>query len=201
MNTHYMMPVYQYLTQTLLRLTGLKPELTNVIDLGGGHGLWLSYLLEHGFRSGKLVDCDPESVRIASALLAEDFASERWQAIQADVCDIPVANGEFDLVISRSSMHIWPDLPAAWHEISRITQPGAYVFVGRGFGPDLPDDVRRVVKAAKYQDLYEGEATAHCEPASLSSEELSKIAENAGFSTVAVVPDHKAYWLLAQKTN
>ena len=201
MSEHYLMPVYQYLTRTLLRLTSLIPEQTDVVDLGGGNGLWLSYMLDHGFKSGALVDADYEKIQATSAMLAEKYATASWQAIQADVCNIPVPAGAFNLIVSRSSMHLWPDLPAAWREISRITRPGGYVFSGRGYGPDLPEDLRQAVKAAKHQHLYGDRGEAHREPPSLSGEELSELAAGVGFSTLAIIPDHKAYWFLAVKNR
>jgi len=198
MSEHYLQPVYEYLTRTLLRLTSLLPENVDAVDLGGGNGLWLSHMLEHGFKSGTLVDADPEKIRITSSMLSEKFSSKCWQTIQADVAHVPVADGSFNLVVSRSSMHLWPDLSAAWCEISRITRTGGYVFSGRGYGPDLPDDLRQAVKAEKYKK-YGGSSKAHHEPPSLSGEELSELAARNGFSTLAVIPDHKAYWFLAVK--
>lgn len=200
MSEHYLQPVYEYLTRTLLRLTDLQPEDVDAVDLGGGNGLWLSHMLECGFKRGTLVDADPEKIRITSAMLSGKFSSERWQTIQADVAHIPVADGAFNLVVSRSSMHLWPNLSAAWHEISRITRMGGYVFSGRGYGPDLPEDLRCAVKAEKYKE-YGGSNEGHHEPPSLSGEELSELAARNGFSTLAVIPDHKAYWFLAVKNS
>jgi len=201
MNEHYQMPVYKYLTQTLLRHTGLNPAETDAVDLGGGDGLWLYCMLDKGFRSGAVVDIDEEQIATATRLLSEKFAVARWQAIAADVVNMPVADSTFDVAVSRSSMHFWPDLPAAWRELARVMRPGGYVFAGRGFGPDLPEDIRASVKAAKNQQLYGDSNARHQEPGSLSAEELGKIAADAGFSTVAVIPDHKAYWFLAQKQH
>ncbi len=201
MSGFYQLPVYQYLTQTLLRHTGLQPEQTDAVDLGGGDGLWVYYLLEQGFNSATLVDSDSQKVQAAAGLLAEKCAPDRWRALTADVAAIPVADGAFNLAVSRSSMHLWPDQSAAWREISRIIRPGGYVFSGRGFGPDLPEDIRQSVKAAKHQQLYGDSNEKHHEPASMSAEELRKLAASVGFTTLAVLPDHKAYWFLAQKNH
>jgi ubiquinone/menaquinone biosynthesis C-methylase UbiE len=198
---HYQMPVYEYLTQTLLRHTGLNPAAADAIDLGGGDGLWLYCLLNKGFRSGALVDIDKEQIAAAASIMSKEFVAERWQAIATDVVNMPFADSSFDVAVSRSSMHFWPDLPAAWRELARVMRPGGYVFAGRGFGPDLPEDIRASVKAAKYQTIYGDSNARHQEPGSLSAEELSAIAAGAGFSTVAVIPDHKAYWFLAQKNR
>ncbi|OGK12039.1 MAG: hypothetical protein A2W80_14610 [Candidatus Riflebacteria bacterium GWC2_50_8] len=201
MSEHYQLPVYHYLTQTLLRHTSLNPEQTDAVDLGGGNGLWLYYMLSNGFKSGTLLDIDPEKIQETRSLLAEKFAPDRWQTIQADVASIQVADGAFNLAVSRSSMHLWPDLPAAWREISRIIRHGGYVFSGRGFGPDLPEEIRQSVKAAKHKDLYGDSSEKHQEPPSLSPEEMSALAAEFGFTTLAVLPDHKAYWFLAQKNQ
>ncbi|NLF95109.1 MAG: methyltransferase domain-containing protein [Candidatus Riflebacteria bacterium] len=198
---HYQMPVYEYLTQTLLRHTGLNPAAADAIDLGGGDGLWLYCLLNKGFRSGALVDIDKEQIAAAASIMSKEFVAERWQAIATDVVNMPFADSSFDVAVSRSSMHFWPDLPAAWRELARVLRRGGYVFAGRGFGPDLPEDIRASVKAAKYQTIYGDSNARHQEPGSLSAEELSAIAAGAGFSTVAVIPDHKAYWFLAQKNH
>ncbi|PKL50588.1 MAG: hypothetical protein CVV42_02365 [Candidatus Riflebacteria bacterium HGW-Riflebacteria-2] len=201
MKEHYQLPVYKYLTQTLLRHTDVQAEQTDAVDLGGGDGVWVYYLLEQGFKSAALVDNDSDKIQTAAEKLTEYFAPERFQAINADVTAIPVANGAFNLAVSRSSMHFWPDLPAAWLELARVIRPGGYVFAGRGFGPDLPEDIRASVKAAKYQKLYGDSNEKHQEPPSMPAKELSKIAAEAGFKTIAVLPDHKAYWFLAQKNR
>lgn len=198
---HYQMPVYEYLTQTLLRHTGLNPAAADAIDLGGGDGLWLYCLLNKGFRSGALVDIDKEQIAAAASIMSKEFVAKRWPAIATDVVNMPFADSSFDVAVSRSSMHFWPDLPAAWRELARVLRRGGYVFAGRGFGPDLPEDIRASVKAAKYQTIYGDSNARHQEPGSLSAEELSAIAAGAGFSTVAVIPDHKAYWFLAQKNR
>lgn len=199
MKDHYLMPVYQYLTQTLTSRTGVIPDRTDVIDLGGGNGFWAYCMLDHGFKNVTIVDNDAKAVEDARQNLSNAFAQERWQTITADVSSIPVPDASFDVAVSRSSMHFWPDLPAAWRELARIVRPGGYVLSGRGFGPDLPDEIRASVKAAKYQDLYGNSKAEHKEPGSLPAIELRKIAADAGFSTVAIIPDHKAYWILARK--
>ena len=199
MKDHYLMPVYQYLTQTLTSRTGVIPDQTDVIDLGGGSGFWAYNMLNHGFKSVTLVDNDAKVVEDARQNLSNAFAQERWQTITADVASIPVPDASFDVAVSRSSMHFWPDLPAAWRELARIVRPGGYVLSGRGFGPDLPDEIRASVKAAKYQDIYGNSNAEHKESGSLPAIELRKIAADAGFSTVAIIPDHKAYWILARK--
>ncbi|HAE40551.1 MAG TPA: hypothetical protein DCG57_18245 [Candidatus Riflebacteria bacterium] len=201
MSEHYLLPVYQYLTQTLLRLTSLTPAQTDTVDLGGGNGMWLYYMLSYGFKSATLVDADHEKIEAAHNLLAEKFDSSCWQTIQADVAAIPVPDNAFDLAVSRSSLHFWADLPAAWREIARITRPGGYFFSGRGYGPDLPEELRQAVKAAKYQHLCDDSGEKHQEPPSLLPDELSAIAAEVGFTTLAVLPDHKAYWFLAQKNR
>lgn len=201
MNEHYLTPVFSCLNQTVLRLTGLAFDQIVAADLGCSNGLWISLMLENGLKNGFLVDSDPEELSQAYSLLSDRFAADRWQIIQADVRNMPIPSASCDLVISRNSMHMWPDLPACWQEIARITRPGGFVFVGRGFGPDLPEDVRQTVKNAKKVIIYGNETAEHRESPSQPESAICEIITNAGFSSVAVIPDHKSYWLLATRNT
>lgn len=196
MCSNYLQPVYEYLTRTLLRLTRLDLASTAAVDIGGGNGQWLEFLLQKGLKYGSVLDIDPEKIAEADTLLRENFSEERWQTINADVVSIPVVDDSFELVVSRSSLHLWPDAIKAWQEIARITRPGGFVFVGRGYGPDLPDDLRQTVKKEKKMSHGDG-GDSFQEPPSMPVEELEEIIKNAGFAIIEIIPDHKAHWVLA----
>lgn len=200
MGNDYLQPVYEYLTRTLLRLTQLDLSSTAAVDIGGGDGQWLGFLLEKGLKFGSVVDIDSKRIAEADALLRANFPADRWQTIHADVMSIPVMEKSFELVVSRSSLHLWSDAMLAWQEIARITKPGGFVFVGRGYGPDLPDDLREIVKKEKRLSHGDG-GDSFQEPPSMPVEELEDVIRNAGFAIVERIPDHKAHWLLAVRNS
>lgn len=199
MSEHYLTPVFNHLNQTVTRLTGLAFDQMVAADLGCSNGLWISLMLANGLKKGFLVDSDPEEIGQACSLLSDKFASDRWQTIQADVRHMPIPTASCDLVVSRNSMHMWPDLQACWQEVARITRPGGFVFVGRGFGPDLPEEIRQVVKTAKKVIIYGNENAEHRESPSQPESAICEIVINAGFSIQSVIPDHKSYWILATR--
>ena len=47
----------------------------------------------------------------------------------ADVTDLPYPDTSIDLAVSSLSMHEWPDLDPAAHELHRILRPGATLAV------------------------------------------------------------------------
>ena len=106
---------------------GRLPEGARVLDIPCGGGVAL-----RGLRPGQGVDY--VAADIAQAMLDRtlDAARERGVADQvtpeiADVGALPFDDGSFDLVVSFTGLHCFPDPHAAVREIARVTRPGGVV--------------------------------------------------------------------------
>ncbi len=198
MQIDHLAPIYPYLNATLTRLTGLKISQCRALDVGGGYGAWLRALMEEGLIYGTLIDCDGAKIAQAAENLGSFFPIERWRALEADVAAMPVEDSSCEFVTCRSSLHFWPDLRAAIAEIRRVLVSGGYFFSGRGYGPDTPADIREQVKRAKKQAMA---AAGHIyrETEVISGPVLSSVLESHGFAVDWVLPDGKAFWILARK--
>lgn len=192
-------PVYPALADSVLRRIPLDMAGKTVLDLGGGIGQWVEELLARGLGTGILLDEDAEMVDHARKAWGGAAAepARRW-IIRGRAEAIPLRPGCIDLVVSRNSMHLWQDLPQAWLEIGRILAPGGWIFIGRGFGPDLPEEIRQQVKQARRALRGPGEALAE-EPRSPEASVVAELAARAGICREDVIPDHKSWWFLGRR--
>jgi len=97
-----------------------------VADIGTGPGKLLSCLATrrpdlrlHG------IDLSPHMIEIARRHLS----AHTVELAVADVTDLPYPDTSIDLAVSSLSMHEWPDLDPAAHELHRILRPGATLAV------------------------------------------------------------------------
>lgn len=191
-------PIYPYLASAIISRVAHDTNKLKVIDLGGGNGKWLLTMLTEGIKYGTLIDASPEMIEYAKIKLEANCATKNWQAILGDASSIPLESESHNLIISRSSMHMWEDIQLCWQEMHRVLTPSGYAFLGRGYGPDLPDEIRSKVKATR-KALRNPNKVHKEEPPSLEPNELISIAQKAGFTKTEIIPDAKAYWILAKK--
>lgn len=130
-------PIFPWLVGTVERLWARPLAGAAVLDLGGARGLWLAAFLPRHPRLALLLDPDHDALRAASAGAAA--ADPAWRCLAGTAGALPLAAATLDVVVSRNSLHLWPDVPAALREICRVLRPGGCALLGRGFGPDLPD--------------------------------------------------------------
>jgi SAM-dependent methyltransferase len=112
---------------TFLVKTGVSPiDIAGqlVLDAGCGGGRYARLVGSHGAR---VIAADLSS---AVAKAAEMCA---WLSnvlvVQADLLDLPLAEGVFDLVYSIGVLHHTPDPRRAFHEIARRVKPGGRLAV------------------------------------------------------------------------
>lgn len=190
-------PIYPVLANTVLKAIPDDLSGKTVVDLGGGVGLWGDTMLEHGLGTAILVDEDDDMATYAKTVFGDPRKAGNRLLVRGRAEAIPLREGSVDLIVSRNSMHLWHDIPQAWMEIGRVLAPGGWAFLGRGFGPDLPAAVRDEVKEKR---------EALCDPRNIEEEPPSpdpgytvSLAERAGLTKVALIPDHKAWWILVHK--
>jgi SAM-dependent methyltransferase len=95
-----------------------------VLDAGCGGGRYARLVGGHGAR---VIGVDlSAAVEKAAALCAglPDVA-----IVQADLLDLPIAEGSFDLVYSIGVLHHTPDPRGAFHQIARRVKPGGRLAV------------------------------------------------------------------------
>lgn len=171
-----------------------------VLDLGGGSGLWLEAFRNAGTAAGILIDPRSDYVNFA-AKRWEKFHSETYFPVIGCAEALPLKSIKVNLVVSRNSLHLWRNIALGIQNIFRVLMPGGFAFVGRGFGPDLPEETRETVKEKRseyYRQFFDGQSE-HEEPRSPPPEEIIVSFMDSGFKSANLIPDHKAWWVLAQK--
>lgn len=116
-------------TQELLRRF-LPPSPAKIIDIGGGTGVYASWLTSLGYEV-HLVDIVPAHVHEAARV-------GMFSATVADACSLPVADGQYDVALLLGPLyHLLEaeDRRLALHEARRVVRPAGLVvtaFVSRG---------------------------------------------------------------------
>jgi SAM-dependent methyltransferase len=107
-----------------IQMIGTLPEGTAVLDVPCGGGVAL-----RGLRPGqglRYVAADISPAMLSRARRAAESAgvSDQVQTREADVSAMPFADGEFDVCVSFTGLHCFPNPRAAVEEIARVLQPG-----------------------------------------------------------------------------
>lgn len=104
------------------------PEQADVLDVGCGTGGNLDFLQAYGEVDG--CDYAEEALRYCAK---RGFS----HVLQADICDLPYADGSYDLVTSLDVIeHIRLDT-VAFSELARVVRPGGYILVTLPINPRL----------------------------------------------------------------
>lgn len=114
---------------------GRLPDGSRVLDVPCGGGVAL-----RGLRVGQ--DVAYTGVDVSPAMLDRTLAAARRRGVTdqvrvrgADVAALPFDDGSFDLVLSLTGLHCFPDPAAAVGEMIRVLRPG-----GRLVGSTILDD-------------------------------------------------------------
>lgn len=103
---------------------GRQPAGSSVLDIPSGGGVAL-----RGLRPGQGIRYVAADISPTMLERTMDAARERGVADQveprvADVGQLPFGDGEFDLVVSFTGLHCFPDPHLAVEEMARVTHPG-----------------------------------------------------------------------------
>jgi len=180
----------------------LPPAPARVLDVGGGPGVYSSWLAAAGY-DVHLIDPVPRHVE-----QARSRALEHGFAVQAgDARDLPFADASFDAVIMFGPLYhlLHPEERSlAWREAVRVTRPGGRVAAAaisratplldgiRAGWIDDPEHLARVAShlaAGPYPEAM-GSAFMH------RPEELLAEAAAAGLVDIAVTAVEGPFWLL-----
>jgi SAM-dependent methyltransferase len=106
---------------------GTQPAGARILDIPCGGGVAL-----RGLRPGQ--GATYVAADIAQAMLDRTMAAARERGVEdqvdpriADVGDLPFADGSFDLVVSFTGLHCFPDPARAVVEMVRVLRPGGVI--------------------------------------------------------------------------
>ena len=164
-----------------ITIANLQPGET-VVDLGSGGGLDCFFAAQRVGSAGRVigVDMTPEMLAKARGNAAR-LGVQNVEFREGYIEQLPVADGEADVVISNCVINLSPDKPQVFREIYRALKPGGRVAVSdivtRG---ELP----QVVKTSM-------EAWGACVAGALDLNEYAAGLRDAGFVDVKVEPKGK----------
>lgn len=96
-----------------------------VLDVGCGTGTLLAAIAERAPRAKLLgVDLSPAMLAVARRKLGE-----RAFLVAGEAGRLPFPDQRFDLVVSSSALHYWPDPEEGLAEIARVLRPGGRVAI------------------------------------------------------------------------
>ena len=176
----------RYLTATLretIRRVRVHPG-ERVLDIGCGTGLLLEQLRRETPQAAYA------GVDLCPAMLSKAVhRSGPSLLIVGDAAQLPFADRTFDLVVSTSSFHFWPNPLAGLREIARVLRPG-----GRAVITDWCYDYL----TCKISDLVlRAVNSAHRRP--YGSQECQRMLSEAGFA-VRSVDRYRATWFWGMMT-
>jgi ubiquinone/menaquinone biosynthesis C-methylase UbiE len=98
-----------------------------VLDVAGGSGRLGRYLAETA-AFAVVVDLTPEVLAAGTASAGEDETRNVVFA-EGDASNLPFADAQFDLVVSRFAFHHFDEPPQAAAEMARVCRPGGVIAV------------------------------------------------------------------------
>jgi len=156
---------------------GALPARSAVLDMPCGGGVAL-----RGVRPGQGIryvaaDIAPPMLERTRKEAERLGLSDQVETREADIEDLPYADGEFDLVVSFTGLHCVPDPHAATLELSRVTKPGGRIS-GSLLLPDVPLHRRYFLAIGRASGLLGPSAT---------QEQVVTWLEEAGFADIGFV--------------
>ena len=106
----------------LADITGVGPGQA-VLDVACGTGIVARTVADRVTRSGRVVGVDLNGGMLAVARRVRPDID--WR--QADVADLPFADGSFDVVLCQMALMFFPDRVGALREMARVTRLGGVI--------------------------------------------------------------------------
>jgi SAM-dependent methyltransferase len=157
-----------------------------VLDLACGGGIVVCAFAPH-VREAVGIDMTPAMLDRARTLAQErGIANVAWR--QGDVTRLPDADGAFTIVVTRFSMHHFPDPAAVFREMVRVCMPGGRIVVADTPAPADP------AKAENFNKLERLRDPSHVRNLSLA--ELRRLFTDSGLS-----PPEERFWELRDEVG
>ena len=158
-----------------------------ILDVGCGGGRTVAKLAAVA-TDGRVygVDFSEASVRMSRALNRPLVDQGRVDIRQSGVSRLPFPDRRFDLVTAVETHFYWPDLPNDVREVLRVLKPGGTLVI-----------IAEAYKGGKHAraiDLF-AEAMRPLGYSHLDVAEHNDLLQNAGYSAVEVFEDYEKGWL------
>ena len=177
------------LTTWGLKQVNIKSD-SVILDAGCGGGKTINRLARRA-NQGKVygLDQSADMVEYSRQVNKKLIAQKRVQIVHSSVEKTGFKDEFFDLVTAIETYYFWPTLAEAFREIKRILKKEGYLLIISEMIQDGVYEVENAEIIAKTQ--------VHLVPL----QELQRILDSAGYSTVKVYRKRKSKWnaILAQK--
>ncbi|GAA1941232.1 class I SAM-dependent methyltransferase [Nocardioides hwasunensis] len=122
---------------------GELPDGSRVLDVPAGGGVALRGLRPDGHLDYVAADISPRMLERTLAAARDRGVAGQVTTSLADVGRLPFADGTFDLVVSFTGLHVFPDPQRALTEMVRVLKPGAALSGSAIFADDFRGIERR----------------------------------------------------------
>lgn len=134
-------PIGNAKAEQLVQLLQLQPG-NRALDAGCGTGEFLLRVVDNYSVHGLGVDKDPQCISAARESAASRQLASRCEFRTADVNDLAIERGEFDLGICIGSTHAFGAGEAAYpntiRRFSEAVRPGGLIIIGEGYWKQEP---------------------------------------------------------------
>lgn len=115
-------------------------DIDSVCDVACGAG---HFGLSFAGKAARLVAVDPARNMLACATTLAAAAQVALEVVESTAEQIPLASGQFDLVMTRLAAHHFYSVPEALAEMARLAKPGGHVVAIdlEGFDDGVIDDI------------------------------------------------------------
>ena len=154
-------------------------ENDKILDIGCGGGVNIEKFLK--LTANNVDGLDYSEVSLSQSVKRNKKAVEdgRCRVIKANVINMPIEDGMYDLVSAFETIYFWPDIENAFKEVSRIIKTNGQFMIAQGTDGNHPDD-------EKWLSTVEGMKV-------YTADELKRYLLNAGFSSVSYFKKENDY--------
>ncbi|WP_374454570.1 class I SAM-dependent methyltransferase [Nocardioides sp.] len=175
------------------REIGVLPDGSRVLDVPTGSGVALRGLRPGGHVDLVAADISPRMLERSVAAARRWGVADQVTTALADVGQLPFGDGTFDLVVSFTGLHVFPDPHRAISEMVRVLKPGATLSGSALFA----DDFRGVER--RYGLVHAAGRLAHVLGPMCSSADAVRWLEAAGAVDVRLEMSGGIGWFRASK--
>ena len=128
-------------------VSSFPAHLGQVVDLGCGPGD-IAIRLSRAAATTRItaVDGSPAMLALARAALRTAGHEVRVKFMEGRLPGVALADGHFDLVLSKDMLHHLPDPQVLWSEVKRLGRPGAAVCIMDLSRPESPAAAHEIVE-------------------------------------------------------